>query len=268
MQKNDFGPRITREAPRVNRIISREAANRDRRCAEPPSACDNCTVHWQALCAHLSPTELFALNQIARRRRLRAGQRILSDQEQMESFAVIISGAVKLTKSLLDGRQQIVGLLFPADFVGRPFAERGSYHAEATTEVELCSFPSAAFERLVQQHPGIEHELFRQALEQLDMSQEWMLLLGRKTSLEKVASFLLAVARHVRPPGPEGAGELRMHFDMPLSRSDTADYLGLTIETVSRQFRILKSSGAIRVSGARSITILDPAKLEAAATLK
>lgn len=251
----------------MSRTIASILDSQRRSCNDQRSACDRCAVHDKAICGALSPDELAGLNQISRRRRLMPGQRILSDQESVENFAIIVSGSVKLTKSLRDGRQQIVGLLFPSDFVGRPFATRGTYHAEAATEVQLCSFPTAPFEKLIQQHPGVEHRLFQHALEQLDVSQDWMLLLGRKTALEKVATLLAMIAGRTRDTGDGGTVTTApIQFDMPLSRSDTADYLGLTLETVSRQFRILKSSGTIRLEGTRSVTILDRAKLEAAAT--
>jgi CRP/FNR family transcriptional regulator len=109
--------------------------------------------------------------------------------------------------------------------------------------------------------------LFQHALEQLDVSQDWMLLLGRKTALEKVATLLSMIAGRTRDTSDGGTGTTTpIQFDMPLSRSDTADYLGLTLETVSRQFRILKTAGTIRLEGTRSVTVLDRAKLEAAAT--
>lgn len=249
----------------MNRSLASVLGRNIKSCAQA-SPCDSCGVHNKAVCAALNKDELAGLNKMSRRRRLRPGQRILSDQEQSDSFAIIMSGAVKLSKSLPDGRQQIVGLLFASDFVGRPFAKRGSYHAEAATDVQLCTFPSTQFERLILEHPGLEHRLFQYALDQLDASQDWMLLLGRKTALEKVASFLLMIAARSATGNDQPGGATAVQFQMPLSRSDTADYLGLTLETVSRQFRILKTSGTIRLSGTRNVTILDRAKLESAAT--
>jgi CRP/FNR family transcriptional regulator len=251
---------------KLNRSLASVLGRQIKACTHA-QACETCAVHDRAVCSALSKDELAGLNKISRRRRLKPGQRILSDQEQTESFAIIVSGSVKLSKSLPDGRQQIVGLLFPSDFVGRPFAKRGTYHAEAATEVQLCSFPSAPFERLILEHPGVEHRLFEHALDQLDVSQDWMLLLGRKTALEKVASLLLMISdRALGSTDETSKPRAPAHFEMPLSRSDTADYLGLTLETVSRQFRILKSTGIIRLSGTRNVTILDRPRLEAAAT--
>ena len=240
---------------------------RDHAAADSGRACDRCTVRSKAICADLSADEITGLNQIARSRRLRAGQQINSSQEHAEYFAIVVSGSVKLTKVLPDGRQQIVGLLFPSDFLGWPFETRATSHAEAATDVQLCSFPSAAFERLITQYPNVQNRLFRYAFSQLDAAQDWMLLLGRKTAREKVASLFVLVAKRSRgleSCGFDGAG--RERFELPLSRSDIADYLGLTLETVSRQLRVLKSDGIIRFDGTRNVTILDPARLSEAAT--
>lgn len=229
--------------------------------------CDTCLVRNQALCGRFSGDELAAINQIARRRRLQAGQQITLDDEAPEYFGIILSGAVKLTKVLPDGRQQIVGLLFPSDFVGRPFGQPGASTAEAATEVQLCSFPAGPFERIVREHPGIQHQLFRFALGQLDAAQDWMLLLGRKTAREKLISLLLMIAQRLHNPGcaPVGATQ-RAEFALPLSRSDIADFLGLTLETVSRQLHILKSETLIRLEGSRGITIPDLARLRASSS--
>lgn len=235
--------------------------------SELPSTCDTCLVRNQALCGKFSRDELTAINQISRRRRLRAGQQIALDDETPEYFGILLSGSVKLTKVLPDGRQQIVGLLFPSDFFGRPFETQSGCHAEAATDVSMCAFPTAAFERLAREYPGIQHQLFRFALGQLTAAQDWMLLLGRKTAREKVVSLFLMIASRWRETGcaPANGGN-RIEFLLPLSRSDIADYLGLTLETVSRQLRILKSEELIRLNGARGVTVLDIEKLRQSAS--
>ena len=196
------------------------------------------------------------LAQIAHRRNLSAGQTIISDGEPVDFFANIVSGAVKLTKTLLDGRQQIVGLLFAPDFLGRTYSENNQYTAEAATDTEICTFPKAAFQRLVDEYPGLQQRLFKHTLDELDAARDWMLLLGRKTAEEKVASFLLMLARR----SIVAACELKntsgaAAFDLPLTRADMADYLGLTIETVSRQLTRLKTAHVIRLDSNRVIKV-------------
>ena len=231
---------------------------------EAAVSCDACLVRSQALCGKFNEEELAALSRIARRKRLIAGQQLSLDDEEPEYFGILLSGSVKLTKVLPDGRQQIVALHFPSDFIGRPFEPSGGCRAEAATDVVLCSFAKAPFERLTRQYPGIQHHLFRSALVQLTAAQDWMLLLGRKTAREKVVSLFLLIANRLcetgcahRKPGN------RIEFALPLSRSDIADYLGLTLETVSRQLRILKSEHLISLNGARGVALLDADRMRA-----
>jgi CRP/FNR family transcriptional regulator len=207
--------------------------------------------------------QLAKLSTIAHRRKVPAGQIIMTDQEPASFFANIISGTIKLTKTTADGRQQIVGLLFPPDFLGRAFRRSNPYFAEAASDLEICIFPKDAFERLAGEYPEIEHRMFERALDELDAAREWMLLLGRKTAEEKVADFLYLLAR--RSMMTHCDDHATASFDLPLSRADIADYLGLTIETVSRQLTRLKTSGVIRLVNHRLIQVPDLDALSAIA---
>ena len=230
------------------------------------TTCDTCAVRHRAVCGALSEDEIQRLNSIARFKRFAPGQVILRDHEEPDYFANVVSGVVKLTKSLADGRQQIVGLQFASDFLGRPFRARNPYFAEAASEVNLCTFERSRFERLVAEFPGMERRLFEHTLDELDAAQEWMLLLGRKSATEKLASFLLMVAKRTRQVGCSPAAALDFaRFELALSRSEIGDYLGLTIETVSRQMTGLKRSGVIELEGTRTVIVPDLSKLQHAA---
>jgi CRP/FNR family transcriptional regulator len=225
-------------------------------------SCDTCAVRNRSVCGVLSDEEIGRLNAIARFKKFPAGSVILRDHDEPSYFANVVAGVVKLTKTLADGRQQIVGLQFPSEFLGRPFRARSPYFAEAASEVTLCTFERAQFERLVKELPGIERRLFEHTLDELDAAQEWMVLLGRKTAGEKVASFLLMHARRAANLGCDASSGLDfVRMELALSRSEIADYLGLTIETVSRQFTSLKRRGVIALEGARTVTVPDIAKL-------
>lgn len=151
--------------------------------------------------------------------------------------------------------------MFASDFLGRTFGQTNRFFATAATDVELCIFPSDAFERLIATYPDLKQCLFERTLDDLDAARDWMLLLGRKSAAEKVASFLLLLARRfARPPQQAGA-----EFDMPLKRADMADYLGLTVETVSRQMTRLKATGIIKIKGTRGIKLFSMARLADAA---
>ena len=226
--------------------------------------CDTCAVRHKAACGALSETEIARINEIAHHKTLPPGHTILTDHGEMTFFANIISGVVKLTKTLMDGRQQIVGLQFASDFLGRPFRTESPYNAETVTEVHLCTYNKAQFERLVKEFEGLEHRLFQNTLDELDASREWMLLLGRKSAAEKIASFLLMVSKRMEMVGCHHQQKpSHPTFHLPLSRAETADFLGLTLETVSRQISNLKVQKVISLQGNRMISILDPLRLAA-----
>ena len=152
------------------------------------------------------------------RRLIPAGQTILGEGEAHTIYANIVSGVVKLTKTLDDGRQHIIGLLFASDFLGRAFRRDNPYFAEAATDVELCIFPATGFEKLLPDHPGLEHRLLQFTLSELDACQEWMLLLARKRAEERVASFLLMIAKRVPSmdcPHVENPGAIRFQSAPP-----------------------------------------------------
>lgn len=220
------------------------------------SNCDHCAVRHRAVCGALVREEIEQLNAIARMKSIPAGQPVLHDSEAPEFFANIVSGVIKLSKSLSDGRQQIVGLQFASDFLGRPWRRSSPFDATTVTDVTLCVFDRARFEALVKLNPALEHRMFESALDDLDSAREWLLLLGRKTAGEKVASLLRLIAQR---SGMVGCGDTHgdgaAQFDLPLSRGEMADFLGLTIETVSRQFTRLKVAGIIELHGGRAISI-------------
>lgn len=225
--------------------------------------CDTCAVRHRSVCGALTRPEIERLNAMAHTKTLPPGHIILRDNEEPGYFANIISGVVKLTKSLGDGRQQIVGLQFASDFLGRPFRTVSPYHAEAVTDVQLCTFEKTQFERLAKEYHDLEHRLFEHTLDELDSAQEWMLLLGRKSAEEKVASFLLMVARRMQTIGCKAAVAGSTRFELPLARAEIADFLGLTIETVSRQFTRLKVDKVITLEGSRTIVVIDMPRLQA-----
>ena len=127
--------------------------------------------------------------------------------------------------------------------------------------MSLCSFPKAAIDRMMKDQPGLEHRLLEQTLKELDEARDWMVTLGRRTAAEKVASFLLLIARNVDPTaGPERRSAA---FDLPLTRADIADFLGLTIETVSRQLTKLRADKVISIENNRRVIVDNLARLVA-----
>jgi len=189
-----------------------------------------------------------------------AGQTIVWAGDQMQFVGSVVTGVASLSQTMEDGRRQMVGLLLPSDFVGRPGRQTAPFDVVAATEVVLCRFQKTPFESLLTTTPSVGARLLEMTLDELDSAREWMLLLGRKTAREKIASLLSIIARRdasLRLSNAVG----KVQFELPLSREAMADYLGLTLETVSRQISALKREGLIVLDGKRHITVPDFAAL-------
>ena len=225
-----------------------------------PHVCRACDARHGGICSVLSPEELAQLSKHSSRRIVEGGSEVIGQGESTDSYSNILRGVVKLSKMMADGRQQIVGLQFAPDFMGRPFSRESALTAEAATDTEICAFPRAVVERMIGQSPELERKLYNQSLKELDEARDWMLTLGRKTAREKVASFLHLIATHIDPLADDGCT-----FDLPLSRADIADFLGLTIETVSRQMTKLRNEKIIIVENNRHVSVPDIGRLNAAA---
>lgn len=226
-------------------------------------ACGSCPIRARAICARCDEDELGRLEQIKSYRSYAAGQTIVSAGERMEFVGSVVSGVAALSHTMEDGRRQMVGLLLPSDFAGRPGRSRAAYDVIAIADLVLCCFRRRAFEDLLAATPNLARRLLDMALDELDAAREWHLVLGRKTAREKVASLLRIIAR--RGGGAAGPGRPATTIDLPLTREQMADYLALTLETVSRQITGLRRDRLIAVTGRRGVTVLDMAGLAQAA---
>lgn len=228
-----------------------------KQAAQSFGACQTCGFRTKAVCSALTDEELLDLERISHNKTFEPGAVVTMEGDQTDYFANILSGVVKLTKTMADGRQQIVGLLFPTDFMGRAFVTEAPYRAEAATKLEMCAFPHSSFETLLKRYPKLEHRLLQSTLTELDTAREWMLLLGRKTAEEKVASFLYLLAKRAELASGCQTADAPLRFQLPLTRTDMADYLGLTIETVSRQISKLRKQGVIHLVDNRTVEVED-----------
>ncbi len=228
--------------------------------SEVPVLCRSCEARHKGICGVLSSDQLLTLSRYTIKHTIEPDRAIVREGETEQRFANIMSGVIKLSKLTEDGRRQIVGLQFAPDFLGRPFSNHSDCEVEAATEVKLCSFPRHTLETMIRSSPELEHRLYKQASRELEEAHDWMLTLGRKTAVEKVAGFLHFVATRMDPENAEATSSLLI--DLPLSRSDIADFLGLTIETVSRQITKLRNAGVIVAVNNRTIEIPDVKKLE------
>lgn len=222
--------------------------------------CQECPIRHRAVCARCDADELEVLNNMKTYRQFAAGDVILWRGEPLEFVASLVTGAASLSKTLEDGRTQMVGLLLPSDFIGRPGRSEIEFDVTATTDVTLCCFNRAPFEKLVEETPHVAQRLMELALDELDAAREWMLLLGRKTAREKIATFVEMLARRSHSPDADPTKSITLH----LTRDQIANYLGLTLETVSRHFSALKKEGVIAFSDRHHLQVIDiPALQEA-----
>lgn len=228
--------------------------------SEVPVLCRSCEARHRGMCGVLEPEQLVELARTTHKARHHPGTELIGDSTEIHSYANVMRGVVKLSKVLEDGRQQLVGLQFAPDFLGRLFGQESSVTAEAASSVDLCVVPKSTLEQLIEKNPALEHKLMQQTLRELDEARTWMVTLGRKTALEKVASFLHLIATHTDPETDVVAGGAR--FELPLSRLDIADFLGLTIETVSRQMTKLRQMGVIQVTNNRTVDVPSLHRLE------
>jgi len=223
-----------------------------------PDRCPDCDIRLNALCAGIGDNALSALSAIGRRRRIGAGQVLVWAGDANLLCANLVSGILKVTASTAGGREQIVGLLFAGDFVGQPFVDETTLTVTALCTSELCLYPRERFERLLTEAPRLGHALLRRTMASLNEARERMLTLGQRSAPERVAAFLLNLADRT-PDAPT-------RFEIPISRGDMADFLGMTIETVSRQLFHLKAMGVIALArGGRHVIVVDRVALEHAA---
>ncbi|NNE53348.1 MAG: Crp/Fnr family transcriptional regulator [Sulfitobacter sp.] len=220
--------------------------------------CSECPIRHRAVCARCDEDELALLEKVKCYRSYQAGEVILWRGEDLEFVASLVKGVASLSKTLEDGRTQMVGLLLPSDFIGRPGRERIDFDVTATTDVTLCCFERRPFERIVHETPNVAKRLMELALDELDSARDWMLLLGRKTAREKIATFIEMLVRRSTVTDFNG---VQHDLSLPMTRDQIANYLGLTLETVSRQFNALKKEGIISFSDRRRFEVRDIAAL-------
>ncbi len=217
--------------------------------------CQECDVRGVAVCSAVGPDMLPRLAAIATERSLETEQVLFDEGDVAGSAYVVTAGMLKLYKVLADGRRQVVGFMVPGDFLGLAFGRLYLYSAEAVTPVTLCCFRRPQFLDLLDACPALEKEILLRTSTELAAAQEQMLLLGRKSATERLASFILSMARRrrVRTNDP---------VELPMSRVDIADYLGLTVETVSRTFSLLRKKALIELREKHQVSITRPAQLE------
>ncbi len=222
-----------------------------------PEPCTTCGIRSISVCSAISDSDMGRLAEFALSTDIAAGRTFITEQDKATDFFNVTAGTVRLFKLLPDGRRQITGFAGPGDFLGLAVTSSYSFGAEAVTDVRICRFSRPRMRRLLHDFPALESRLLEVASRELVHAQEQMLLLGRKTARERLASFLVSQAREGR-----GGTLPRPRLHLAMTREDIADYLGLTIETVSRSFSKLKTDRLIAIPSPPEIVILNMAGLE------
>ena len=196
------------------------------------------------------------LDRVASIRRYAPRELVCQQGDATDAAFYVVQGELKLYKLTPDGRRQIIAFLSEGDFIGFACGDEYSYSAEALTAVVVGRVPRRRLEQMATESPALATRLFACARRELAFAHDQLLVLGRMTPLEKLASFLMRLAdcEERRGGDPE-------HLSLPMSRLDIADHLGLTIETVSRCFTKLRKLGVIQLARAADVIIRDPDRL-------
>ena len=219
--------------------------------------CDVCAVRNRAACAALDEDERRELAKLGHHRSLGRGESFFTAGDENALSATLIKGVLKISAFDREGTEHIVALIHPAGFAGELFAPSAHYDVVALTNCELCVFPRVEYEKALQRFPALGRALLRRSSEALTESRELLAAVSGRTASQRVAGFLLSLARAANDTECHSATD----FDLVLTRGEIASLLGLTIETVSRQFSKLEKDGVIRRRAPRGILIKDAARL-------
>lgn len=221
--------------------------------------CIDCAVRPLSVCSAPDPAELQELEHLSRHVHFVSGGTVFAEEEIATSFYNVLAGVLRLYKLLPDGRRQIVGFALPGDFLGMAASIRHGYSADAIGPVTVCRFSRSAFARFVESRPHFLRRINELTIRELSEAQQHMVLLGRRSAEERVAIFLIGWRdRLAAVRGPSCT------VPLPMSRLDIADFLGLTIETVSRTFTKLERDGVIEIAPG-CVEFVDAARAEAMA---
>jgi len=219
----------------------------------PPVArvmCHGCPARESFLCSGLDDDELKHLAARASRLNLPKGRTLILEGDPSDNVYNVIEGDIALSRLADDGRRQILGFLESGDFIGLTLSDSYSFSAEALSDTRLCRFDRRSIDELAGRFPGMDRQVRRMGAAAMDAMLDLVFALGRKTAEERVASFLLHRAER------QGCClDPARHLTLAMTRADIADFLGLTLETVSRSFSRLKRDDVIDLVSSKELRI-------------
>ena len=219
--------------------------------------CQSCAVRDQSICAVLSDEELREISKITTAVELAKGATVFFEGDENTYLFNILSGAVRLSKLLYDGRRQVTGFLFPGDFLGLSVAETYAYSAETLCETSLCRFNRASLIKLLDRFPKLERKLLELASNELVEAHAHIVLLGQKHVTEKVSTTLVHLMKRIGQKRDDA-----IVINLPMTRADLAEYAGVTTESVSRCLTRLRKQNVISIPQPSTLNILQEDELE------
>ena len=193
-------------------------------------------------------------------RRVEAKEFVFAEGDPATHVFRVETGAVALYRILADGRRQIVGFAYPGDLIGLGAQGEHVMNAQATKPTRLRCVPFATLHHSAAKDPTLGFKLYEALARELAATRDLMLTTGQRSAIERVVSFLLAFSRRNARNGQDPAD-----FELPMTRADIGDFLGLTIETVSRTFTKLKMLGVIELPQSNRVRVVDIDELESLA---
>ena len=224
----------------------------------PETRCAVCKIRSYSFCRCLPEEKLQLFSKISTEKEFKDRETIFLQQDNANNLYNITKGNVKIYRLLSDGRIQIIGFLYPGDFFGSYKKEKYNYSAEAIGEVRTCVFNQESLDNYLEENLNLAKELLHMTSHELTLAQDRMGVLGKMNANERVAKFILNISKQ-----RERIGWQNNPVSLPMTRQDIADYLGLTLETVSREITRFKTSNLIKLMTAKQIFIVDKEKLSA-----
>ena len=218
--------------------------------------CALCKIRSYSFCRCLHDDELKVFQEISTEKKYENNRNIFLQQDKSVNLFNITEGNVKIYQLLNDGRIQIIGFLYPGDFFGSYKNGKYNYSADAIGNVRVCAFDQEKLDKYIEKNMTLAKELLHLTSHELTLAQDRISVLGKFSATERLAKFIFNISEQRKRIGWKNNP-----ISLPMTRQDIADYLGLTIETVSREFSKLKTSNIIKILNSKQIFISDFEKL-------
>ena len=219
--------------------------------------CSLCKIKSYSFCRCLNDDDLEIFSKVSFEKKFTDKENIFLQNDPSTHLYNITEGNVKIYQLLDDGRIQIIGFLYPGDFFGTYKNNKYNYSAEAIGNLRVCVFDQRVLDKYMDQNPILAKELLNQTSYELTLAQDRMTVMGRLNAIEKIAIFFINISNQRKRIGWQSNP-----ISLSMTRQDIADYLGLTIETVSREISKLKTSNIIKIISSKQLFINDIEKLK------